>query len=153
MRRRPRVLVVDDEVPLRRLLRSLLVERGYVTRGAHDGEEALRRVRSFAPDLVVTNRNMPELKGEEFAARLLAECVETRLVVATGYWSEDVAQAFYHAGACAFLLKPFTTEAFFEVVSRTLCDPEQTILRLAALRRGASPPWDRPFSTWWEKPP
>ncbi len=61
--RKGRVLVVDDEVEIRRALGRALAARDYVVETAADGEQAVATARRFDPDLVVLDLNMPGLDG------------------------------------------------------------------------------------------
>src|SRR5690349_22835235 len=60
------ILVVDDEVDLRRILQLALEEEGFHVDSAADGLAALRKVRERPPDLVILDLNMPRMGGEQF---------------------------------------------------------------------------------------
>ena len=62
-----RVLVVDDEPPLRDLMRMVLEEEGYEVMTATNGEDALERTRTFAPDVILLDMSMPVMDGRAFA--------------------------------------------------------------------------------------
>jgi CheY-like chemotaxis protein len=57
------ILVVDDQPPIRRLLVDLLAAKGYAVESAAGGNEALEKVRSVRPDLVLLDVMMPDLSG------------------------------------------------------------------------------------------
>src|SRR5438046_10661741 len=65
-----RVLFVDDEEQIRKLLSTWLTRHGYEVTMANDGWEALKSVRTKAPDLVITDVNMPNLHSLELTRRL-----------------------------------------------------------------------------------
>lgn len=65
MDRRKRILVVDDEAPIRRVLELKLKNGGYEVFLAEDGEAALRVIESEKPDVVVTDLNMPRMDGKQ----------------------------------------------------------------------------------------
>ena len=72
MNDRARILVVDDEPQLIRVLRTGLKSRGYDVRGASDGESGLESFIEWHPDLVITDLAMPNVDGLEFCRRLRA---------------------------------------------------------------------------------
>src|SRR5687767_9519233 len=65
-----KILFVDDEEQIRRLLSSFLTRRGYQVQTAVDGQEALDLLESYTPDLVITDVNMPNIDGVELTRRL-----------------------------------------------------------------------------------
>lgn len=103
-----RILVVDDQPQLRRLMRSTLTSAGYEIDDAKTGEEALVKVREFHPDLVLLDINMPGMGG-------LAACREIRasanigIIMLTVRDSEEDKVAALDAGADDFVTKPFST--------------------------------------------
>ena len=60
-----RILFVDDEEQIRKLLSTWLTRHGYAVTVANDGWEALKAIRANAPDLVITDVNMPNMNGLE----------------------------------------------------------------------------------------
>ncbi len=103
------VLVVDDEPVNRKLAQELLTSEGYQVAVAGDGEEAVSKVRTLRPDLVLLDVMMPRLDGIQ-ACRLLKQDDETRLipvVLLTALASMEDRVAGIEAGADDFLTKPF----------------------------------------------
>jgi DNA-binding NarL/FixJ family response regulator len=105
----PRVLLVDDHDLFRTGLINLLSEQGVDIVGeAENGEEALRRVRELAPDVVVMDLNMPGISGVDATREISAVAPRTRVVVLTiSADNSDVVDAIM-AGACGYLLKDST---------------------------------------------
>ena len=106
--RRPRVLVVDDVPENVRLLDAVLTPRGYDVIAARNGVEALERVRSDAPDLVLLDVVMPELDGYAVCERLRADdstAVLPVIMVTSSVGSEKTRAI--EAGADDFIPKPF----------------------------------------------
>jgi two-component system KDP operon response regulator KdpE len=103
-----RILVVDDEPQIRRIMRTTLTGAGYEVDDAKTGEEALAKLREYHPDLVLLDMNMPGMGG-------LATCREIRAGTGVGIimltvrnTEADKVQAL-DAGADDFVNKPFST--------------------------------------------
>ena len=103
-----RILVVDDDPQIRRIMRTTLISAGYEVDDVKTGEEALGKVREFHPDLVLLDINMPGMGG-------LAACRELRadpnvaIVMLTVHNSEEAKVEALDAGADDFVTKPFST--------------------------------------------
>jgi len=103
-----RILVVDDEPQIRRIMRTTLTAAGYEVEDAKTGEEALKKLRDYRPDLVLLDINMPGMGG-------LAACRELRadpnvaIVMLTVHNTEADKVKALDAGADDFVTKPFST--------------------------------------------
>jgi two-component system KDP operon response regulator KdpE len=93
-----RILVVDDEPQLRRVLRSTLSALGFVVDDAETGEAALERVREERFDLVLLDINMPGLSGLETCRAMRARSDVSILMLTVRNQTEDKVEAF-DAGA------------------------------------------------------
>jgi DNA-binding response OmpR family regulator len=105
----PRVVIVDDEPHIRRLLEVLMSKGGFAVTSAGDGAEGLERVRETCPRLVLLDANMPVMDGYEFCRRLRVE--QTRnppyvIMLTAGGQVADAARA-RDAGVDEFMTKPF----------------------------------------------
>ncbi len=80
----PRVLVVDDEPHLRRVLEVILQKEGYRVVSAPDGVTALRLAAEIRPDLAVLDLVLPGMSGQEVCQKLKERYPETRIVYFTG---------------------------------------------------------------------
>ena len=76
-----RILFVDDEEQIRKLLSTWLTRHGYEVSVANDGWEALKAIRAKAPDLVITDVNMPNMNGLELTRRMRADHRTARIPV------------------------------------------------------------------------
>jgi len=101
-----RVLVVDDERAIRRAVSRALSSRGFLVDVAADGEEALGSVRTFDPDLMVLDLNLPELGGLEVCRRVRAWSAVPILVLSVREEEADKVAAL-DLGADDYLTKPF----------------------------------------------
>jgi two-component system response regulator AtoC len=113
-----RILVVDDEENLRLVLRTLLRRAGYEVETAESAEEALARVESFAPDVVLTDVRMPKQSGLDLLALLREKNVETTVIVMSAYGSIDLALEAMKAGAYDYVAKPFKPDEVLLVLKK-----------------------------------
>ena len=106
------VLLVEDEVVLRRLAHRVLTQHGYTVLEAGDGHEALAVVEETdGPiDLVLTDVVMPNLSGPELGERMSSLRPEAKVVYMSGYTDADGSSAAIDRGA-EFIAKPFTPSA------------------------------------------
>ena len=103
-----RILVVDDEPQLRRVMRTTLIGAGYEVDDAKTGEEALEKVREFRPDLVLLDINMPGMGGVA-ACRVMREDINIAIIMLTVRNTEKDKVEALDAGADDFVVKPFST--------------------------------------------
>ncbi len=113
-RRQPaRVLLVDDEDQLRRVMRDLLERDGYTVLEARDGVEALDQVDRHGPDIIVLDLNLPGLDGYGVLSHLRSRrgTEEIPVVVLTARGDEENEVRVFEFGADDFLSKPFRARA------------------------------------------
>jgi len=111
-----RILVVDDEEFVRRLIKHYLKDTAHVIQEARDGREALELVRQMHPDLVVTDNAMPTMSGVEMIKVLKSEHPDTKIIAMSGLGVEDAEEH----GVDALLPKPFTRNQFLNSVRLVL---------------------------------
>jgi CheY-like chemotaxis protein/HPt (histidine-containing phosphotransfer) domain-containing protein len=124
-----RVLVVDDDEMSRELLTVLLDAQGYAVDTADSGETALDRLRSSAPDVILTDMQMPGVSGPALAAKLRAT-LGARAVLIAMSGSQPAQESVSQFDA--FLLKPFEVEQFTAAVERVQKQWQQTPQRRAS---------------------
>jgi two-component system KDP operon response regulator KdpE len=103
-----RILVVDDEPQIRRILRTTLTSAGYEVDDARSGEAALEKVREFRPDLVLLDINMPGIGGLSACQAIRADTNIAIIMLTVRNSEEDKVKAL-DAGADDFVTKPFST--------------------------------------------
>jgi two-component system KDP operon response regulator KdpE len=112
-----RILVVDDEPQIRRIMRAVLVAKRYEVADAECGEDALKLIRSAKYDLVLLDINMPGMTGIEVCREIRASSSIPVIVMSTG--EENRAKAL-DAGANDYLKKPFDVSQIFSCVELNL---------------------------------
>ena len=108
-----RVLLVEDEESLRRVMKDLLEREGFVVNEAVDGVVALDEIDRLAPDLVVLDLNLPRLDGYGVLSHLRARAATQRLpvIVLTAKGDEESEVRVFEYGASDYLTKPFRARA------------------------------------------
>ncbi len=108
-----KVLLVDDEDQLRRVMRDLLERDGYIVTEARDGVEALDQIDRHAPDIIVLDLNLPGLDGYGVLAHLRSRpaTLDIPVVVLTAQGDEENEVKVFEMGADDFLSKPFRARA------------------------------------------
>src|SRR5258705_13996833 len=126
MNDKPRILVVDDEPQLTRVLRTGLKSRGYDVRAAADGLAGFETFSDWHPDLVITDLAMPNMNGLELCRRLRAAS-QVPIIILSAKGEEKIKVEALDIGADDFVTKPFGID---ELLARVR----------ASLRRASSPP-------------
>jgi DNA-binding response OmpR family regulator len=103
-----RILVVDDESQIRRVMRAILIPQGFDVDDAKSGDEALDRLRSAKYDLVLLDIDMPGMTGFE-TCRAIRAVSEIPIFMLTGRSSEKYRVEAFDAGADDYITKPFST--------------------------------------------
>jgi DNA-binding response OmpR family regulator len=108
-----KVLLVDDEDSLRRVMKDLLEREGYDVAEARDGVQALDQVDRVAPDIIVLDLNLPGLDGYGVLSQLRSRPLTAAIpvIVLTAKGDEDNEVRVFELGADDFLTKPFRARA------------------------------------------
>lgn len=102
-----KILIVDDEAPIRKLLRVGLAAEGYATVEAESGEEALARLAQDKPDLVLLDLGLPGMIGFDLLERWRAELLEVPIVILSSRTDETGIVQALELGADDYVTKPF----------------------------------------------
>jgi len=104
----PRVLVVDDEAPIVRVLRPSLIAGGYEVAVAHSGHEALTQIAQEAPDVILLDLGLPDMDGKDVIVAL-RRWTDVPIIVLSARQSETERIAALDNGADDYVVKPFHT--------------------------------------------
>src|SRR5512135_2093155 len=114
-----RILVVDDEPQITRVLRTSLSAQGYDLRVANDGETALEIMKDWTPDLVITDLSMPNMDGLELSRRIRAK-LPVPIIVLSVKGEERTKVKALDAGVDNYVTNPFSLEALLARVRANL---------------------------------
>lgn len=115
-----RILIVDDEEPIREVLSSLLESAGYQCKQAANGNEALKQVESKTFDLMLSDILMPEMNGLELLEQVHRRDPDLPVIMVTAMHDISAAIGAIRSGAYDYLLKPFEREQLNLSVRRAL---------------------------------
>ena len=128
-----RILVVDDEANMRRLLEIMLTQLGYDVQQAADGCEALDYLSQNDVDLVITDLQMPGKNGLELLEELRERKNTVAVIVVTAYGTVESAVQAMKYGAYDYILRPFELETLEATIKRAMqlnkIQRENTFLR------------------------
>jgi two-component system KDP operon response regulator KdpE len=127
------VLVVDDELPIRRFLRISLETNNYRVHEAETGAEALAKAAQLRPEVIILDMNLPDMEGVEVLRRL-REWTSTPVIILSVRDADRDKVAALDAGADDYLTKPFSTD--------------ELLARLRVARRHAQPAGAEPVLTF-----
>jgi len=133
------ILVVDDEPQITRVLKTTLSSRGYGVRSASDGDDALQMMKSWVPDLVITDLRMPNMDGLELC-RHIRNKSNIPIIVLSVKGEEKIKVEALDAGADDYVTKPFSiTELLARVRallrrSSLLREPETAVVEIGHFR-------------------
>jgi len=117
-----RILLVEDEASLRRLIEYALQTRGYEVVVAADGRQGLDKARSESPDLILLDMVMPEMGGMEVLSALKkdARLKDIPVLIVTASAQKGDAEKAMGMGAAGYLTKPFHVPTLYDRVEELL---------------------------------
>lgn len=116
-----RVLVVDDAVVMRMMIKGILAKSGFEVVGeAQNGIEAVEKYVELQPDLVTMDVVMPEMDGIAAVKQILAHDPSARIVMCTSMGQQALVVEAIQAGAKSFITKPFQPPKIVETLNKVL---------------------------------
>jgi len=117
-----KILVVEDDLDIMRILRHALEGAGYQVISAYGGEDAIRKVKVQKPDLVLTDLAMPKVSGVE-VIEVIKTDPETQhipVIAVTAHTWDGIAQSAGQVGCDGYISKPFSARQIIQEVARHL---------------------------------
>ena len=127
-----RVLIVDDEITMRKVTRSLLLAIGITKiREANDGNSGLEAIATFTPDVVILDWEMPRPNGAEFVRRVRSPGIfplpDVPIIMLTGHGERSRVIEAVKVGVNDFLLKPVSTQALMGRLVALIANPRKMV--------------------------
>jgi DNA-binding response OmpR family regulator len=116
------ILLVDDDKQLASALQYILADENFLVDMAHDGEEAMLKVRAHEYDLVICDIMMPKLRGDEFYLRAVATrpALRDRFIFITGFAGDERVHRFLCWHELKYLVKPFPVQGLISCAKELL---------------------------------
>ena len=115
-----RILIVDDDESIRKVLAAVLEENGYVVDTAENGSEAIQKTKVNFYNVALVDIRLPDMEGTVLLGQLRATVPPMVKIIVTGYPSLGNAMAAVNQGADAYLLKPLVMENVLKTVREHL---------------------------------
>jgi len=117
---KPKILIIDDDASLRRVLEYNLQQAGYDVSAASSGEEGLHLFTEVSPALVITDMKMPGMDGMQVLKSIKEQSAETLVIIITAFGTVDIAVEAMKGGAHDYITKPFNRDALRLTVDKAL---------------------------------
>lgn len=124
------VLVVDDDDGVRKVLSSILSEKGYLVVAVENGKQALRASEKEYFDVALIDVELPDINGTELLRKLKEKQPNIIKIIVTGFPSLENAIKAVNEGADGFVLKPFDSEKLLETIRKHLDEKAAENLRV-----------------------
>ncbi|MEO1008055.1 MAG: response regulator [Planctomycetota bacterium] len=116
-----KILLVDDSKTMRNIQKSVLTQLGYTSiEEACDGQDALSKVRAFAPELLLVDWNMPNMDGLSFVKAFRETDATTPVIMVTTEAEKARVIEAIKAGVNNYVVKPFTPDLLAQRIQETL---------------------------------
>ena len=129
-----RILVVDDEEIIRQSLSFILKSEGYSVEEASNGKEAYEKVKEDSFDLIISDLEMPEMKGIELLEEIMKLNIKSSVIIITAFGSLDTAIKALRNGASDYILKPVEFDELLIKIKR-LFESRSLLLENSILRK------------------
>lgn len=115
-----RILVIDDDKSIRKVLTLILEEEGYTVDSAENGREAIDKSQSKFYDLALIDIRLPDMSGTKLLTTMKETTPKMAKIIITGYPSQNNAVEAVNKGADAYLLKPFNVDNLLDTIKEHL---------------------------------
>ena len=120
MNKTARILVVDDDEPIRKTMKVILEDEGYIVDLAGTGKEAIKKTQEKIYNVALIDIRLPDMEGIELLEKMKDNVPKTRKIMVTGYPSMENAISSLNKKADAYLLKPVDIEKILHTIKEQL---------------------------------
>jgi two-component system chemotaxis response regulator CheY len=114
-----KVMVVDDSLFMRMVIKSILVEDGHeIVAEATNGKEAVDKYSQYQPDIVTMDITMPEMNGIQAVREIVSRHPDARIIMCTAMGQHYMVLDAIQAGAKGFIMKPFDKRRVLEEIRK-----------------------------------
>ncbi|MCW4010649.1 MAG: response regulator [Candidatus Bathyarchaeota archaeon] len=115
-----RILIIDDDVNIRKVLRAILEDEGYVTEVAETAKKGIEKTENSFYNLALIDVRLPDMEGIDLLVNLRETTPRIRKIIITGYPTLQNAVAAVNKGADAYVMKPFDVEKLLQTIKEQL---------------------------------
>ena len=115
-----RILVVDDDENILKVVAAILKDKGYTVETASSGNEAIKKTQKAHYDLMLIDIRLPDMEGTELLTKVKETTPKIRKVIVTGYPTLHNAVTAVNKGADAYIMKPFEVEKMLDTIKEQL---------------------------------
>jgi DNA-binding response OmpR family regulator len=115
-----RVLIIDDDPMILRVIQSVLRGKDFIVDIAHDGERAIHKVRTQDFKIVLLDISLPDMNGLDLLKEIKTIKPNTSVIIMSGYMSQITFNKAMSLGASFYLTKPFEPGALFAAIKEVL---------------------------------
>jgi DNA-binding NtrC family response regulator len=120
MSNQARILVIDDDENITKVVAAILRDKGYSVDIAGSGNEAIKKTQKNHYDLMLIDIRLPDMEGTELLTKIRDTTPKIRKIIITGYPTLSNAVTAVNKGADAYVMKPFDVEKVLETVKEQL---------------------------------
>ncbi|MDD2509512.1 MAG: response regulator [Syntrophomonas sp.] len=117
-----RIMIVDDQKGVRRLLEELFKREGWEVYAAADGKEAIEKAVQFQPSILLIDMKMPNMNGLEASQKILEKHQELAIIMMTAYGEMEVVKRALESGVRKCITKPFDILYLRDEVNRIVAE-------------------------------
>ena len=117
----PSILIVDDALFMRTVLRDILTKNGYQVVGeATNGNEAIEKYKELSPDITTMDITMPEMDGIEALRQIMEINQDAKIIMCSAMGQQGIVVEAIKEGACDFIIKPFQPNRVVQAMQKAV---------------------------------
>ena len=126
MEKSAKILLIDDDENIRKVLQTILEDEGYLVDTADNGKKAIEKTQLNFYNLALIDVRLPDMEGIDLLTKLRETTPKIRKIIVTGYPTLQNAVAAVNKGADAYVMKPFDVERILQTIKEQLKKQEES---------------------------